>query len=178
MSDQHIFPEVEISTKDLQGFFGVPSTNKSITVRISKRKTSRISTTYVLKLIPTLTFQDINVTVLFYNPQLNIWSGDKFKVGAGDKVPDDDSFPLGRMLKPIVWDAEDTNRRAKHFGVEIQPYNLDNEENEAFRLYFGTFMWDRSTNTWRTIDPMQWQMFLEIYSAWNKEADHFGSLRF
>lgn len=166
---QHVLPEVNVLTEDLQRFQGILSTNNSIAVQVSKRQTSRFSTTYVLRLDTALTISDINVTVLFYSPRLNILNGYKTRFQVYGEVPDDVPFPVGRMLKPVVWDAASNLGNAKHFGVEIQPFSLDNEEIETFRLYFGTFICDTSTNIWRTHDVTNWQMFQEIHSAWVRE---------
>ena len=166
---QHVFQEVNISTENLQGFFGAPPTNIRIGVDVSKRRTSRFSTSYLFQLHRTLSFtDDISVDLLWYSPRLNIWNGynNRFQVSGGE-FASEQSFPVGRMLKPIVWDA--AGRNEKTFGVEIQAFRLPNERIEDFHLYFGTLMLDTSTNTWRTYEVTNWHMFQEIHSKWNQE---------
>ena len=161
------------STEDLQCFQGILLTNNTIGVQVSKKVSrSKRSTTYLLRLDSALTiYDDIDITVLSYSPRINILNGfkNRFKVVANEfkhNETDDIPLPVGRMLKPIMWDAGD----AKQFGVEIQPFSLDDEEEiEAFHLYFGKFMWDTSTDTWHTNDVTHWQMFEEIHSAWCRE---------
>ena len=167
--------DLDALTEDLQRFQGILSTNNTIGVQVSKQRTSRFSTTYFFRLDSVLTIdEDIDITVLSYSPRINMLNGstNRFQVVANefeDNETDGIPLPVGRMLKPIVWDAGD----AKQFGVEIKPFSLD-DEIEAFHLYFGTFMWDTSTNTWHTNDVTHWQMFQDIHSAWVRENSRWS----